>query len=71
MLCDDITLLDIRHASCFTLVFMKNMSETEFLADTKTPAAVLHQLMVIDAADKPQRNSGRRLIIAVGQINEK
>ena len=52
MLRDDATLLDIRYASHLTLDSIKNLSETEFLADLKTQSAVLHQLMVIGEAVK-------------------
>lgn len=49
---DDAVLLDIVHASRLILNFIKGMTKEDFLDETKTQSAVLHQLMIIGEAVK-------------------
>jgi uncharacterized protein with HEPN domain len=46
------TLLDIAHAARLVIAFTQGMDQTAFLADQKTPSAVLHQLVVLGEAVK-------------------
>jgi len=47
---DDATLLDISHAVERILVFAKGYDKRAFLRDEKTQAAVLHEIIIGEAA---------------------
>jgi uncharacterized protein with HEPN domain len=49
---DDATLLDILKACQLALEFAANMERAAFLADAKTQAAVVHELLVLGEAVK-------------------
>jgi len=49
---DDATLLDILKACQLALEFAANMDRAAFLADAKTQAAVVHELLVLGEAAK-------------------
>ena len=49
---DDATLLDIARAARLVVRFARGMDRDEFLDDTRTQSAVLHQLMVMGEAVK-------------------
>ncbi len=49
---DDATLLDILKACQLALDFAANMDRVAFLADVKTQAAVVHELLVLGEAVK-------------------
>jgi uncharacterized protein with HEPN domain len=61
---DEAVLLDILKACRFTIEFLGGMDRTAFIADMKTQAAVIHELLVIGEASK--RLSGEVKDLATG-----
>lgn len=49
---DDVTLLDILQAARLALQFVEGMSETQFMGDAKTQAAVTRQVEIMGKAAK-------------------
>jgi uncharacterized protein with HEPN domain len=50
---DDATLLDILKACRLAISFLGDLDRVGFLADPKTQAAVVHELLVLGEAVKP------------------